>query len=573
MDRRTSLAIFLLVTIYFVWMTVRRPDVPLDADGNPIVADGEGSSDPATPVPSPTPGVPLTEVPLTAPVTKAAEVAFEGCGSAGTWSTATGYHDVTLPEHEGPLHVQPLYMWAYGLVTGGNEGPWKPWGDPPGPEQLLSKEAQVLTVGAGPWAAGPATLAVESQSRDTLVLAGRAGSIGIRHAIKAVTTDGICVLEVNTTWTNGGSAVFTEPLWVGAHDRIAPAAGGMMARYDSHVAPLLFIDGDLAYGDTDGGKVGGCAGIGGKEPSAPGVPVGIEGNVEWFGVADRYFGFLILSETEGALGHFSTRGVGESALAGSHVSFAPNLQPGASHSASFRAYVGPLHAKTLDAVDPSLGNAIDLGFFAFFGYPLLWLLRFYQSLVFNWGVAIILLTLTVKLAFFPMTNASFKSMQRMQQIQPEMNRIKEEYADNPQEMQRLTMELMAREKVNPLAGCLPMVAQMPVWFALYQVLLSSVDLYHTDFLYLRDLSAPDPYCVLPVIVVVLMMVQQSFTNTSNMDPAQARVMKFMPLMFGVFFFTFPSGLALYMFVNMLLSILQQWWIKRSLGEAPAMAVM
>lgn len=258
-------------------------------------------------------------------------------------------------------------------------------------------------------------------------------------------------------------------------------------------------------------------------------------------------------------------------LAGAHVAFTPTLATGQAHAASFRVYAGPLDADALEAIDPSLGDAIDLGFFAFFGYPLLWLLRFYQSYVINWGVAIILLTLTVKLAFFRMTQNSYRSMQRMQQIQPEMTRIREENADNPQELNRLTMELMAREKVNPLAGCLPMLAQMPVWFALYQVLLTSVELYHTEFLYLRDLSAPDPYCILPLLVVVLMVAQQRFTNTANMDPAQARMMKFMPLLFGLFFFTFPSGLALYMFVNMSLSILQQWWIKRSLGDASAAA--
>lgn len=569
MDRRSTIGIFLLVTIYMVWMTVDPPIVEpaVDADGNPIV-EGEGPLTPPSPTPSPT----TAPAPVASAVPKAAEVPFEGCGAVGSWSTQAGFHDVSLPDHEGPLAVQPLYSWLFAL-PGGDVGAWKPWGDPPGAEHLLSSSASVLSVGAGPWASGPATLAIEEQRAGLLVLTGRAGDVGIRHQIAVVDNDGTCVLDVDTTWTNLGSGVVTTPLWVGAHERIEAPGGGMMVRYDSHVQPLLYVDGDLAYGDTEGGKVGGCAGFGGVEPETPGLPVNIEGRPQWFGVADRYFGFLILNETEGGKGHFSVRGEGEDALAGSHVSFEPTLAPGQAHTASFRAYAGPLNAGALEAVDPSLGDAVDLGFFAFFGYPLLWLLRQYQSLVTNWGVAIILLTVTVKAAFFPMTNASYKSMQRMQQIQPEMNRIREEYADNPTEMNRLTMELMAREKVNPLSGCLPMVAQMPVWFALYQVLLSSVDLYHTDFLYLRDLSAPDPYCILPATVVVLMMVQQQFTNTASMDPAQARVMKFMPLMFGLFFFTFPSGLALYMFVNMLLSIIQQWWIKRSLGDAPAVAVM
>jgi YidC/Oxa1 family membrane protein insertase len=570
MDRRTGLGLLLFVTLFYTWALLRKEPEPVEGADGATQADGTAADGGRTTAPAPVASAAPT-------VAEAAEVAFAGCGAEGTYSTREGYGDVVLPEHEGPLKVQPLYSWLLSAASG-EMTTWKPWGDPPGPEQLLSEYASALTVGAGAWSQGPATLAVVDHRAGLLVLEGLQGDIRIRHqiAVDEDVSSGTCVFDVDTTWTNAGSGTNTLPLWVGAHERIEPAGGGgMMARYDSHTQPLLHVDGDLAYGDEDGGKVGGCMGMGAVDPEAPGEPVAVDGPVDWFGIADRYFGFLVLSETDGAVGHFSTRTpVGTDVpLAGTHVSFTPTLAPGQAHQASFRVYAGPLDAKALDAVDPSLGDAIDLGFFAFFGYPLLWLLRVYQGIVGNWGVAIILLTLTVKAAFFRMTQSSYVSMQRMQQIQPEMNRIREEYADEPQEMNRLTMELMAREQVNPLSGCLPMFAQMPVWFALYQVLLTSVDLYHTDFLYLRDLSAPDPYCVLPVMVVILMVIQQSFTNTANMDPAQARVMKFMPLMFGLFFFTFPSGLALYMFVNMLLSILQQWWIKRSLGDAPAKAAV
>ena len=136
------------------------------------------------------------------------------------------------------------------------------------------------------------------------------------------------------------------------------------------------------------------------------------------------------------------------------------------------------------------------------------------------------------------------------------------------------MQLFRENKVNPLGGCLPMLIQMPIWIALYRVLLNSVDLFHTEWFYLRDLSSIDPYCIMPVIVVALMMVQQRFTPMGNMDPNQARMMKMMPLIFGFFFFTFPSGLVLYIFVNMCLTILQQWIIKKKfkkpeLAAAPA----
>ncbi|HHO50733.1 MAG TPA: membrane protein insertase YidC, partial [Deltaproteobacteria bacterium] len=153
-----------------------------------------------------------------------------------------------------------------------------------------------------------------------------------------------------------------------------------------------------------------------------------------------------------------------------------------------------------------------------------------------------------------------------QQIQPELNRIREELKDNPQEMNRRVFEVMQENNVNPAAGCLPMFVQMPVWIALYNVLLTSVDLYHTEFLYLKDLTQPDPYLVLPITIMVLMFVQQRFTTPTNMDPAQQQVMRLMPLFFGLLFFAFPSGLAVYVFVNMVLSNLQQWLIKRSMGS-------
>jgi len=575
MDRRTALAIFLTVTIYYVWMMLRAPEQPLDADGNPIE---DGVTPDATPAPEPPPPAPAA-APVAAAERPERVVPVDVCTLAGELTSHGGaLRDVILPDQEGPLQVQPLYSWLWGQISGSADGAWKPWGDPPGPQRILTADALGLQVGAGPWSRGPAQLEVVSSTDEVMSLRGMVDGLAVTHEIRATDHDGECLLDVTTTWTNRGSSSYSGPLWVGVHDRIPPMSGGMLARYDSRVQPLVYADDDLNYGSGEGGVVGGCLGVGGKEPEGADPLVAVDGPVDWFGVADRYYGFLVVNRTDGGVGHFSVLEEAEAddpvgPVAGAHIAWTPTLAPGQSHTATLSAYVGPLDSDRLVAVEPTLGEAVDLGFFAFFGYPLLWLLRVYQGFVGNWGVAIILLTVTVKGIFFPMTQASFRSMQKMQQIQPEMTRIREDYADNPQEMNRLTMELMAREKVNPLSGCLPMVVQMPVWFALYQVLLTSVDLYHTDFLYLRDLSAPDPYCALPVAVMAMMLLQQQFTNTANMDPAQARVMRFMPLIFGAFFFTFPSGLAVYVFVNMLLSIAQQWWIKRSLGEAPAMPVV
>jgi YidC/Oxa1 family membrane protein insertase len=165
-----------------------------------------------------------------------------------------------------------------------------------------------------------------------------------------------------------------------------------------------------------------------------------------------------------------------------------------------------------------------------------------------------------------------KSGQVMQTIQPEIARLKERYADDPAELNRQTLELMSKNGANPLSGCWPMLVQMPVFMALYNVLLTNVEFYQEPFLYLRDLSSPDPYCGLPLAVTALMWGQQQMTPTpENMDPAQQAVLKWMPLMFGLFFFTSPSGLAIYVFVNVSLSIMQQWLIKRSLGAGQVKA--
>ncbi|MEO0605530.1 MAG: YidC/Oxa1 family insertase periplasmic-domain containing protein, partial [Myxococcota bacterium] len=233
-------------------------------------------------------------------------------------------------------------------------------------------------------------------------------------------------------------------------------------------------------------------------------------------------------------------------------------------SETFRVYLGANDMDALGRVDEELQRVVDLGWFKFFGYPLLIMLRFFQSAVGNWGISIIMLTIVVKALFFPMTQSSFKSMQKMQRIQPTLNEIREKYADNPQEMNKKVFEVMQEHGVNPAAGCLPMFVQMPVWIALYNVLLTSVDLYHTEFLYLRDLTQPDPYLVLPITIMALMFIQQRFSTPSNVSPEQQQIMRFMPLFFGLLFFAFPSGLAVYVFVNILLSNLQQWWIKRNL---------
>jgi YidC/Oxa1 family membrane protein insertase len=368
----------------------------------------------------------------------------------------------------------------------------------------------------------------------------------------------VCQVDVEVTWKNAGASRYDGELWLGVHDHTPEHA----SRYQSQRQPMALVDGSITYGGALGA---GCVRDGSSlSDEQPVIPV--PGPVSWFGLSDRYFGFFVLPEHPdlGAL-RLTRFGSGEEALDGSVLAFSGGLDPGASRTERFRVYLGPNHTEQLEKVDPTLSRAVDLGWFAFFGYPLLWLLRAFYGLTGNWGLAIILLTFLVKAVFFPMTQRSFKSMQRMQKIQPELAKIKEEFADNPQEMNRRTLELMKEHQVNPLSGCLPTVVQMPVWIALYNVLLTSVELYHTRFLYLKDLSEPDPFLVLPITITFLMWLQQQLSTPANLDPVQQQVMRYMPIIFGFMFFGFPSGLAVYVFVNMTLSILQQWFIKRSIG--------
>jgi YidC/Oxa1 family membrane protein insertase len=186
----------------------------------------------------------------------------------------------------------------------------------------------------------------------------------------------------------------------------------------------------------------------------------------------------------------------------------------------------------------------------------------FYNLVGNWGVAIILLTVVIKLIFFPLSAASYRSMAKMKQVTPRLTKLREQYGDDRAKMNQAMMELYKSEKINPLGGCLPIVVQIPVFIALYWVLLAAVELRHAPFyLWITDLSVEDPWYVLPALMMVSMILQTKM-NPTPPDPVQAKVMMIMPFAFGVMFFFFPAGLVLYWLVNNILSILQQWQITR-----------
>jgi YidC/Oxa1 family membrane protein insertase len=214
---------------------------------------------------------------------------------------------------------------------------------------------------------------------------------------------------------------------------------------------------------------------------------------------------------------------------------------------------------------------VDYGFLWWIAVPLFKLLDLLHALVRNWGVAIVLLTLLIKLALYPLSAASYRSMANMRKVAPEMKRLQERYADDRQKLSQEMMNLYKKERINPLGGCLPMLLQMPVFLALYWVLYESVELRQADFLlWIDDLSALDPYFVLPLLMGATMYFQQTL-NPPPPDPTQARVLKLMPVMFTGLFLFFPAGLVLYWLTNNVLSIAQQWWITRQIEGASAAA--
>ena len=236
--------------------------------------------------------------------------------------------------------------------------------------------------------------------------------------------------------------------------------------------------------------------------------------------------------------------------------------PGSSIEFSSQMFVGPKIVNRLEEISPGLELTVDYGVLTFISKPLYWLLSFYQSYVGNWGLAIILLTLTIKAGFYKLSETSYRSMARMRKVAPRMKTLKERYGDDRQKLNQAMMELYKTEKINPMGGCLPILIQIPVFIALYWALLESVDLRQAPFIFwIKDLSVMDPFFVLPLIMGISMFIQQRL-NPAPPDPIQAKVMMALPFVFTVFFAFFPSGLVLYWVVNNILSITQQWIITK-----------
>jgi YidC/Oxa1 family membrane protein insertase len=366
--------------------------------------------------------------------------------------------------------------------------------------------------------------------------------IGVRHDI-----------------VNQGGEAITPSVYVQLV-RDSSSLGGSSPFYSTFTGPALYTDTDkyrkVSFEDIDKGK----------NPAAARTPDG------WVAMVQHYFVSAFVPQSKGEHELF-TRKIGADLYAVGAIMPVGAVAAGATASQESRLYAGPQESLKLEKFATDFDLVKDYGWLTIIAKPIFWLMTQIHMLLGNWGWTIIVLTILIKLAFFPLSAASYRSMAKMKLVTPKMTAIRERHKGDPQQMNAAMMELYKTEKINPLGGCLPIVVQIPVFIALYWVLLASVEMRHAPWLgWIHDLSAPDtlfgtvpgidmPVGLLPIIMAVSMYVQTKL-NPAPPDPIQAKVMLFMPLVFSFMFFFFPSGLVLYWVVNNLLSIAQQWAITR-----------
>lgn len=337
--------------------------------------------------------------------------------------------------------------------------------------------------------------------------------------------------------------------------------------YSTFTGPAMFTEKDkfkeVAFKDIENNKI------------PPPAPLGLE-EPGWVAMVQHYFASAWIPETNTKREFYFDK-LDKNLYRIGMTSSLDTIAPGASQSQTAKLFIGPDDETILRPISPGFELIKDYGRLTIIAKPIFWFLTQIHSVVGNWGWAIIILTVLIKLAFFPLSAASYKSMARMKEVQPRLVQMKEQYKNDPTKLNKEMMEMYRKEKINPLGGCLPVVIQIPVFISLYWVLLLSVEMRGAPWtLWIHDLSAPDtslsdlvglsiPIGILPILMAISMFVQTKL-NPAPPDPVQAKVMLFMPLAFSLMFFFFPSGLVLYYIVNNLLSIGQQWQINRLYGS-------
>ena len=289
------------------------------------------------------------------------------------------------------------------------------------------------------------------------------------------------------------------------------------------------------------------------------------GNIKWFSFGGEYFCAMMIPPPGAKDVSLSAKTRGKDILMATLSPASLTIPSQQSAMIPYRVYIGPKDEKQLKAVGVEAEKLVDFGWFTVVAKPLLWFINLTHTATKNYGIDIILISILIKIIFLPLTQMSFKSMNEMKKIQPEMNRLRETYKNDKARLQQEIMLLYKRRKVNPASGCLPMLIQIPVFIALYNALQNTIEMRHAPFfLWIQDLASKDPIYITPIIMGATMVIQQKMTPTAG-DPAQAKMMLLMPVMFTFMFLNFPSGLVLYWMVNNILSIAHQYYLNKKLG--------
>ena len=531
-----------------------------------------GATDPApvevseqtpAPAPDPTPGAPIAPIAAEVVQDAPARTLERGWNDVrSTWSSQGGSPDSFVMEGYVAQSDEPLWLptWLLGKVTGKAEGGFD--------LHCASEEVDgFVDIVRAPDAV---SLPVGIDSR------GIASDVGNYEVVKDTTEratfrtvrDGVEITKDYAFPDEGYVTSYTVTLRNGTPTarEVTPSFGVQdfmpeaESRYGPKVEAHASVDGDHETADE------------GKLRKKADEPPTYEGPVEWWALGDKYF--LLGLEPSEPLNGTATLQVtdADKGLFASVVTLpARNLAPGESASWTFQLWTGPKTLDGLESAEMRMASSVDFGIFGLVAIPILYFLKFLHGILGSWGIAIIVLTMSVKLLLFPLTQKQYRSMKDMQDLNPEIAELRERLKDDKEALNKEMMALFSERGVNPMGGCLPMIVQMPIWFALYRVLWMSADLYQVPFLYFCDLTLQDPIGVLPTLMAVTMYITTKMNQSPTMDPAQQKIMTLMPVFFGFIMFTLPAGLVLYIFVNNILSILQQWVIKRGIGDKPGLA--
>jgi len=370
------------------------------------------------------------------------------------------------------------------------------------------------------------------------------------------------VVDVQHTVTNTGAAPIAPQVYLQLkHDGTPPEGSGFMN--PQFIAPTMYTS-EAHYKKYEFKKIEKDAQAQAENPGKPFTPDHVtKANDGWVAISQHFFVSAFIPQDKLARDIF-TKKEGDNLYSIGVVQPLGTLAPGASVTNNARLYSGPQDTDTLKQVTEGLDLVKDYGWLAIVARPMWAAMAAIHSVVGNWGWTIIAFTVAIKLLFFPLSAASFRSMAKMKTVTPKMTAIRERYKGDPQKMNQAMMELYKTEKINPLGGCLPILVQMPVFIALYWVLNASVEMRGAPWaLWITDLTQHDPWAILPILYAISMYITTRL-NPQPADPVQAKMMMFMPIAFSVMFFFFPSGLVLYWVVNNLLSIAQQWVITKKL---------